>query len=186
MFCVECGGEMHPVSTDFVQEFHGEDYVIHGVVHMECASCGELAFSPKASREISKTIFTMYAGRHKGMAPDEIRKLRHDSGLNQKEFESLLGVSSPTCSRWETGGVMPSETSSRLMRLLANFPLALAWMKTEYLGPEGAEVTSDDAGRCGVSTGLPAADDRPVVSSSSDEELRARYSDDPDGFGEYA
>lgn len=37
--------------------------------------------------------------------------------MTQSQFENLMGVSKPTCSRWENGAAVQSETSNKLMIL---------------------------------------------------------------------
>ena len=56
------------------------------------------------------------------LTPAEIRDLRKSFRLTQAEFESILGVSAPTCSRWETGVMRLSGTADKLMRLLRARP----------------------------------------------------------------
>ena len=63
--------------------------------------------------------------------------MRSDLGLTQHEFESLLGVSKPTASRWENGASQQSITANNLMRLIRDVPEA-----RKYLGLSSGETTS--------------------------------------------
>ena len=63
-----------------------------------------------------------YAKAHELLSPSEIRHLRSDLGLTQHDFESVLGVSKPTASRWENGASQQSITANTLMRLIRDVP----------------------------------------------------------------
>jgi transcriptional regulator with XRE-family HTH domain len=52
------------------------------------------------------------------MSPGEIKRIRSDLGLNQKEFGQLLDVSRPTVQRWETGKTSPGQMKVNIMRQL--------------------------------------------------------------------
>ena len=49
---------------------------------------------------------------------DEIKEIRHETGLSQKLFASYLGVSSKTVEAWERGINQPSGTASRLLHMM--------------------------------------------------------------------
>ncbi len=112
MKCMECGGEMFR-STDPIQsEYKGEDLTIIGVEHWVCDACGEMEFS---SDEAYRQVYGL-------MQPAEIRSLRKRLNLTQVQFESAMGVASPTVSRWETGAVVQTKVADNLMRMMAEYP----------------------------------------------------------------
>lgn len=49
---------------------------------------------------------------------DEVKKIRHSTGLTQNLFAKWLGVSTRTVEAWESGRNTPSGPSSRLLELL--------------------------------------------------------------------
>lgn len=65
--------------------------------------------------------------------PEEIKGIRKSLGLKQHDFETLIGVSSPTASRWETGAMLPSKTTDTLIRVLAEFPEVVEFLSSRNL-----------------------------------------------------
>lgn len=57
---------------------------------------------------------------------DDIKKIRHDTGLTQGMFAKWFGVSPRTVEAWESGRNTPSGPSSRLLGLLQTHRLSLA------------------------------------------------------------
>lgn len=56
------------------------------------------------------------------IAPDEIRAVRKLVGMNQSEFETMIGVASPSVSRWERGAGSPNKTAERMIRIIGAHP----------------------------------------------------------------
>jgi DNA-binding transcriptional regulator YiaG len=72
--------------------------------------------------------------KEKGLlSPEEIKGIRKSLGLKQHDFETLIGVSSPTASRWETGAMLPSKTTDTLIRVLAEFPEVVEFLSSRSL-----------------------------------------------------
>lgn len=57
---------------------------------------------------------------------DDIKKIRHGTGLTQGMFAKWLGVSPRTVEAWESGRNTPSGPSNRLLGLLKAHRLSLA------------------------------------------------------------
>jgi putative zinc finger/helix-turn-helix YgiT family protein len=70
------------------------------------------------------------------MLPDEIRSLRKQFGLTQREFGELLQVGEKTATRWETGRGRPSRSLNVLLCALRDRRLPIYYLKT--LQPAGA------------------------------------------------
>ncbi len=49
---------------------------------------------------------------------DEVKKIRHSTGMSQKTFASYMGVSEKTVEAWESGINRPSGTASRLLTMM--------------------------------------------------------------------
>ncbi len=122
MFCAECGAEnMRRTDEAFVEHYKGEDIRISGVDHWVCDECGETVFSADDLRSLGKAANAEYR-RVKGLLkPDEIRAVRKECGLSQQQFEQMLGVASPTVSRWETGSVIQSKPIDNLIRGIRDY-----------------------------------------------------------------
>jgi putative zinc finger/helix-turn-helix YgiT family protein len=57
--------------------------------------------------------------RHLGrITPDEVRRIREQSGLSQAQFSKITGFGEASLSRWETGAQVQNASSDRLLRLL--------------------------------------------------------------------
>ena len=122
MRCAECGGTMERTLDPIFEEFRGEEVTLRGIEHYACRECGEIVLDADALDEWSRKLDEAYREMHGLMRPDEIKSLRKSHGLTQREFEKVLGVSSPTVSRWETGKVCQTKSMDRFMRVLRNHP----------------------------------------------------------------
>lgn len=49
---------------------------------------------------------------------EEFKAIRKKYGWTQVEFEKILGVSSPTVSRWESNAVIQTKVADNLMRAI--------------------------------------------------------------------
>lgn len=58
---------------------------------------------------------------------DTIKKIRQNTGLTQSLFAQWLGVSTRTVEAWESGRNKPSGPSSRLLNLLQQHKLSIAY-----------------------------------------------------------
>lgn len=122
MICLECGGEMREIGGPIVECYKGREYTVQNVTRYECEKCGERVMSAEEADRVAKSIADMHRRSEGLLLPEEIRGVRERLGLRQRDFESLLGVSSPTASRWETGAMLQSKTADKLMRVLSAHP----------------------------------------------------------------
>lgn len=116
MICVECGAEMRKCSDPIETDYRDERIVVRGIEHHRCDSCGEIVFDADEGKRFDAEVIRQYAVLHDLLTPEEIRAIRKGYGLNQREFERVLGVSAPSVSRWETGRVQQSKPVDLLMR----------------------------------------------------------------------
>lgn len=129
MRCIECGSVMIETTAPITETVRGVSVTVEGIEHFRCEHCGNTTMSIEAAELLAKKQMAALA-RAKGiLAPDEIRAIRKRLDLTQREFEELIGVSSPTVSRWETGAMLPSKTTDTLIRLLGEFPEAVAFLQ---------------------------------------------------------
>lgn len=122
MICAECGAKMHRSSAPVEETFRGERITLEGIEHFECDACGEVAFDAENGKKYDETLIDKYSQLAGLLSPREIRRIRKDHGLTQRDFERVLGVSSPSVSRWETGKVIPSKPIDLLMRAYRDSP----------------------------------------------------------------
>ena len=54
----------------------------------------------------------------KNRTPEDIRKIREDTGMTLDEFASLLGTNAASIKQWESGEKDPGKTVSRLLDML--------------------------------------------------------------------
>lgn len=129
MFCPECGNAMRKTSEPVKEEFRGEVFEIRGVEHGVCDNCGETSFDAAALDELYTKLDEEYRTRNGLLAPNEIKELRKSCGVTQVQFEKMIGVKTPTCSRWESGAVMQSPVANNLMWLMKDVPCAADALK---------------------------------------------------------
>ena len=122
MLCMECGAEMRKCSDSVDAEYRGEKITVHGVEHYVCDTCGEIVFDAEDGKKYDAEVIRRYATIHDLLSADEIRAIRKGAGLTQRDFEKVIGVSSPSVSRWETGRVLQSKPLDLLMRAYRNAP----------------------------------------------------------------
>lgn len=118
MRCMECGAEMRLTNEAFCEAFQKEEFEVTGVEHYACDRCGEVELDAKAMAESRRQADSQYRERHGLLSPEAIRNIRRSLKLNQKEFEAMLGLSSPTVSRWETGAIVQPEAMDKFLRIV--------------------------------------------------------------------
>lgn len=124
MKCMECGGEMIRSLDPIRTVFKGDDLTIEGVEHWKCEQCGELEYESVDLDALDDAENEAYRKLHDLLSPKEIKSIRKRYGLTQAQFEELLGVATPTVSRWETGSVIQTKVADNLMRMIGEFPEA--------------------------------------------------------------
>ena len=131
MRCAECGSEMRLTTEPITERYKGVTIAVEGVEHYICDACGEYELGPAAADELARQLVVSYAQACDLLTPQQIRDARKRLGMTQSQFEAVLGVSSPTASRWETGAMSPSKTVCRLIRLLLENPQLAQENRTE-------------------------------------------------------
>ena len=122
MLCLDCGCELVESQEPLVEEYRGETFSIEGIPHFKCPNCGEYMVNANNAKTLSKALASQYAESHDLLTPDQIVSLRKTLGLNQSEFQKMLGVTGVTVCRWETGRIPQTRVVDNLMRVLAKYP----------------------------------------------------------------
>ena len=101
----------------------GEEFNVRGEViivdveYYHCLECGEEFEDSKTSIDSYDVAYREYRLRKGLLQPEEIRKLRNQRGLTQKEFSDLLGIGIATLNRYENGALQ-SEAHDRSIKLV--------------------------------------------------------------------
>lgn len=146
MICCECGHEMRLTSEPMRETYRGDELVVDGIERWACDGCGNYVVALDQADRLSRALADAYAERHHLLSPEEIRETRRELGLTQKEFEAMLGVSSPSASRWEGGKVPQSKPVDLLVRVARDVIGAAEFL----MGEAGLQVAS-----ASVSSGAP-------------------------------
>ena len=136
MRCMECGKEMKLTTAPLTEPYRGESFTVDGIEHYVC-ECGNVEMSSSEATKLAKALATQYAKARSLLSPDDIKTLRTDLGLTQREFESIMGVSKPTVSRWENGASQQSDMADRYMKAIRDVPAF-----RDYLGLSGKWTTA--------------------------------------------
>lgn len=128
MICTECGHEMRYTSEEMTETFRGMSIAVDGIERFVCDSCGNDVMSAEMATKLGKALNARYRELVGLLSPNAIKAVRKSIGMNQKEFETLLGVTSPTVSRWETGAMLQSKTADKLIRLIKDVPEAREYL----------------------------------------------------------
>jgi putative zinc finger/helix-turn-helix YgiT family protein len=92
------------------------EVIIVDAEYFHCLECGEEFEDSKTSIDSYHVAYREYRLRKGLLQPEEIRKLRNQRGLTQKEFCNLLGIGIATLNRYENGALQ-SEAHNRSMKL---------------------------------------------------------------------
>ena len=144
--CMECGG-FNLVERIRNQEFTygkpGQHVLLTASMPVfSCEDCGFEYFDERGEAARHDAIC-----RHLGVhTPEEMRCGREESGLSRTELSDLSGAGIASIQRWESGAVVPNQSSDRLLYLLrfrSNIELLRSHLKLQAsLEPE--EIVSDD------------------------------------------
>lgn len=131
MFCCECGHEMRLTSDPITEQFRGEKITVEGIERYECDACGNDVMSAAMTTKLATALSREYARRRGLLSPEEIKRIRKGLRLTQDDFETMVGVSSPTACRWERGTSIQSRTADLLLRALRDLPDMVDYLKFE-------------------------------------------------------
>ncbi|MDD2716780.1 MAG: DUF4065 domain-containing protein [Candidatus Wallbacteria bacterium] len=96
---------------------------------LKCKKCHEEFEDPESKEDCLKMAYEIYREKFKWMKPEEIRKLRKEYDLTQKELASLLGFGEVTLSRYENGALQ-DETHDQVLKLAQNPENLIRLMET--------------------------------------------------------
>lgn len=119
-YCERCGKE---VVTDIIERREtytvcGEEFEVDAHVKV-CVECGEEIFCEQLDANTLLSAYNAYRSRHGLLFPQEIKKIREQYGLSQKDFGKLLNCKEKTIRRYENGAVQQAG-HDRLLRFLSD------------------------------------------------------------------
>ena len=103
------------------EEYRGETITVCGIEHYVCPECGEYAIGAVESKKLAHGIVCEYAKTQGLLTPDQIAAIRKKTGLNQSDFQKMIGVNGVTVSRWETGKAQQSKMADNFLRVIDKF-----------------------------------------------------------------
>ena len=121
MFCPDCGCDMVMSVEPIAEEYRGERITVCGIEHYVCPECGEYAISAGESKRLAHEVVCEYARTQGLLTPDQIAAIRKKTGLNQNDFQKMIGVNGVTVSRWETGKAQQSKMADNFLRVVDKF-----------------------------------------------------------------
>jgi HTH-type transcriptional regulator/antitoxin MqsA len=106
----------------YVTQYNKLSITLENVESYCCEACKEVFFSKEQEKELSHRVKEAARAMLGGLPPERIIALRQRLGLSQEEFEALLDLGPKVVTRWENGHVIPSRTTTYLLRLLERMP----------------------------------------------------------------
>ena len=97
-----CDVELHKEGEELI--VRGESITVP-VEYYKCSECGADFEDPRSTYDPLMVAYEEYRRRHKMMQPEEIRLLRRQYGLTQKDLSRLLGWGDVTLTRYENGAL---------------------------------------------------------------------------------
>ena len=126
--CGNCGQKkVEPILEDYKTQFKHDgkihDLIIPNLEVPTCQNCGQRSFSLSQGDRITQAL------REKvGLLPAaKIKSERKRLGLNQEQLAECIGAAKESISRWETGALIQSVSTDRLLRMFFNYPTDPVW-----------------------------------------------------------
>lgn len=117
-YCEECGKEVETKIITKKEVFNvcGEAIEVDAQV-LVCAECGEELFNEELDSATLICAYNEYRRKHKLLLPEEIKGIREQYGLSQRNFAKLLNWGDKTIHRYENGAVQDRAHNSLLLFL---------------------------------------------------------------------
>lgn len=101
-------------------KIRGENITIKALAKFD-AETNKEAFDERLDNAAINQAFDIYRQRHDIISPKEIRDLRRQYGLSQRDFATLLGISSEAIVIYETGS-LPNNVNNAILLDLEKHP----------------------------------------------------------------
>jgi putative zinc finger/helix-turn-helix YgiT family protein len=127
--CPRCRTTMAERRSILRVPVNGEEVSVPSALHLRCPKCDEVVLPSSAARRLQEDAIAVYRKKHGLLSADEIRAIREQFGLTQRELARLLHLGANTISRWESGRNVQTEAMEMLLRLLRDLPGSLAYLR---------------------------------------------------------
>ena len=169
MICLRCDNEefVETPDVEIEQELRGELFKVR-TTGQTCTMCGWVSVTPAQADELRRRTADAYRKRHGLLTSEEIRGMRREMGMSQREFAEFLGVGDASVKRWESWQVQ-DKSSDRLIRLKCLSGLCAAALEATtqtYIEasamslPESKWLVKAMGGSVAACAGLPAGEAR--------------------------
>lgn len=117
-YCEECGREIEAKIATKKENYEvcGESIEVDARV-LTCEDCGEELYCEELDNETLVTAYNEYRRRYKLLMPEDIKKIREQYGLSQRNFAKLLNWGDKTIRRYENGSIQDKAHNSLLFFL---------------------------------------------------------------------
>ncbi len=127
LICPCCNkGKLKPTLLDYQITVQDEIEITVPRLPVErCTQCGEIALPAESAAMVDEAV----AEQNEQLTPKELETVRENMGLDQTEMSELLGLGGKTYHRWERGIQVPSRSMGYYLRVLAEFPEVVEWLR---------------------------------------------------------
>ena len=133
--CGNCAQKrVEPVVRDYTVDFK-HDGKLHNIVLSQveiptCQNCGNVQTGIELGEKVTKAL------REKVglLFPEEIRQQRTALNLSQEQLGECIGAAKESISRWETGALIQSVSTDKLLRMFFKHPSDPTW-NNKWLKP---------------------------------------------------
>lgn len=112
--CLKCHHHLENKKFKRHRIFRGEE-IEYDLEAYVCTGCGLEAGTVQSAGELQRATADAYRSRAGFLSGEEIKRLRKDKGLSQKELADALKVGIASIKRWETGTIQ-SASMDRALR----------------------------------------------------------------------
>ena len=117
-FCDECGKEVETRIVNKKEKYtiYGDDIFIDTQV-LICTQCGQNLYDRELDSNTLTKAYKVYRKKHKLLSPNEIKAIREQYELSQREFSKVLSWGDKTIYRYENGSLQDKAHNSILVLL---------------------------------------------------------------------
>jgi putative zinc finger/helix-turn-helix YgiT family protein len=127
MICCSCGQGHYEEVFDSYETVAADDVKIFipSVKLLRCPKCGDELLPPETQKKVDEAI----AEQTDQLSPREVEAIWEQLNLDQTQTAEVFGLGSKTFHRWLNGTQYPSRSMGYYLRVLAEFPEALEWLR---------------------------------------------------------
>lgn len=122
--CEKCGkGTVEQRKVEHEANFRGIKFLIKDAVIGICNNCGAEYFDAKEFERWQQLFEVSLSNSNPPLSPSEIRTIRENLGLNQRQFSVLIGATRQSLYNWENENrrVAQSRQADLMIRLLSEW-----------------------------------------------------------------